>query len=72
MNVDEAACNNKTTVRNRGYSQVGKRATISSFLVRGKRITVEMGISCTGLVAYQLYEGSMDGGDFIAYIKYLV
>jgi hypothetical protein len=65
VNCDESACNNKTVARKRGWAPAGKRANVSSVFVRGKRYTIEMGISSTGLVAYKLYEGSMDGEDFI-------
>ena len=44
----------------------------SLFVEKSIRITIEMGISRNGLVAYQLYEGSMDGEDFITYVKNLV
>ena len=72
VNVEESAWDDKVRERKYGQALAGKRASISAIFVRGKRITIEMGISSTGIVGYQRYEGSMDGEDFMTYLAFLV
>jgi hypothetical protein len=37
--------------------------------VRGQRYTLEMAISDSGLVAYDVFEGAMDSEDFLTYLE---
>jgi hypothetical protein len=69
VNVDESAFNNKTAVRDYGWARRGKRANVSAIFVRGKRYTLELGISDSGLVGYEIFEGAMDGHDFLSYLE---
>lgn len=72
VSVDESSFNNKTATRNEGWSYRGKRANIFCIFVRGKRYTLEMAISSSGYVAYKIYEGAMDGDDFLEFLEHVL
>jgi hypothetical protein len=69
VNVDESSFNDKTAVRDYGWGGRGKRAHAYCIFVRGQRYTLEMAISVSGVVAYEIYEGAMDGDDFLTYLE---
>jgi hypothetical protein len=69
VNVDESAFNNKTAIRDYGYAMRGERANVCCVFVRGQRYTLEMAISDSGLVAYDVFEGAMDSEDFLTYLE---
>jgi hypothetical protein len=65
VNVDESGYNKKTAIRNYGYAMKGKRARARVVFVRGVKYTIEFALCSTGTLTYRIYEGAMDGQDFI-------
>jgi hypothetical protein len=69
VNVDESGYNRKTGIRNYGYALIGKRAKARVVFNRGVNYTVEFALCSTGTLAYRLYEGAMDGADFLEFLE---
>jgi hypothetical protein len=69
VNVDESSFNDHVSIRDYGWGGRGKRVHSYCLFIRGERYTLEMAISVSGFVSYKIYEGAMDGEDFLAFLE---
>jgi hypothetical protein len=68
ISLDESAFNDKTRIREYGYSRVGTRARGLVLFIRGRRYTLEFALGYQGTFTYRIYVGSMNGDDFIRFL----
>ena len=58
IDVDEAGCFLSESVRGRGWSLVGKKATLVARWARGLKLNLLLGVSNSGPVAHWVYSAS--------------
>jgi hypothetical protein len=67
--IDETSTDNKTHNRRYGYSLLGQPARHRGFFVRGKRYSSVAAIHETGLVGYDILEGTFDEEAFLSFVR---
>lgn len=71
--LDETSKDERTLSPTYGYSRRGQRARVRDVFVRGKRYTVEAAMATTGIIAYDIVEGSYNAQLFCDFLtNYLV
>lgn len=69
MFVDEAAKDERTSVRRHGRSRKGVRCIARKCFVRGSRYSIVPVITLDGIIAYDIIEGPVDGARFVQFLK---
>lgn len=67
--LDEAAKNDKTAGRNKGWSLKGTRCVQRRCFVRGKRYLILPALTLDGIIAHEIYEGSVTLERFYEFLK---
>lgn len=67
--LDEAARNDKTAGRNMGWSLRGTRCIQRRRFVRGKRYSILPALTLDGIIAHEIYEGSVTSERFYQFLK---
>ena len=67
--VDETGCDGKDHIRRFGYALRGKSPIQHRLLHRGSRISVIAAIASTGMVAFDMVLGSVNGEVFFDYVR---
>jgi transposase len=69
MFIDEAAKDDRTTGRAKGWSLVGKRCVQRRVFVRGKRYSILPVLTLDGIIAHDVIEGSVNTERFISFLE---
>lgn len=69
MFTDEAAKDDRTHCRTHGYSPVGVPCIERTVWVRNQRISVTPLLTLDGIVAYELFDGSVTSDRFIRFLR---
>jgi transposase len=69
MFTDEAAKNDRTTGRPKGWSLRGRRCIQRRAFIRGKRYSILPVITLDGIVAHDIIEGSVNTARFIKFLE---
>ena len=69
---DEAAKNERTTARRRGWSVQGSRCVQRKVFVRGRRFSILPILTLDGIIAYDIIEGSVTSDRFLQFLRELV
>jgi hypothetical protein len=69
MFVDEAAKNDRTTGRTRGWSLKGQRCIQRRVFIRGKRYSILPVITLDGIIAHDVIEGSVNTEHFLSFLE---
>ncbi|KIJ21119.1 hypothetical protein PAXINDRAFT_66214, partial [Paxillus involutus ATCC 200175] len=69
MFVDEAAKDERTSVRRHGRSRKGVRCIARKCFVRGSRYSIVPVITLDGIIAYNIIEGPVNGARFVQFLK---
>jgi len=72
MFVDEAARNDRTSIRAKGWSLVGKRCTQRRCFGRGQRFSVLPILTLDGIITYDIVPGSVTSRRFLQFLRELV
>ena len=72
MFVDEAARNNKTSARTRGWSLVGKRCVQRRRFGRGERFSILPILTLDGIITYDIVSGPVTSKRFLQFLRELV
>jgi hypothetical protein len=70
--LDETSKNDKTPARRRGRSRKGKRAVKRQKFVRGPRLTATGLLTCQGMLASTVVEGSMHRDQYLEFLEHQV
>jgi hypothetical protein len=70
--LDETSKNDKTPGRRRGRARKGKRAVKRPKLVRGRRVTGTGFLTCEGMLACKVAEGSMHRDQYLEFLEHQV
>ena len=66
--LDESGCDNRDSVRKKGYSLRGKPARKQKLLVRGEHVSLLCTMSLEGILTCNLVRGVVDGEKFLDFI----
>ena len=66
--IDEASVDDKTNQRERGWSPIGQACVCRETFIRGQRFSVLPALSSEGIVALDIFEGSVNKERFIQFI----
>ena len=69
---DEAAKDERTSVRRRGWSLRGSRCVQRQCFVRGQRYSILPILTLNGIIAYDIIEGSVTSNRFLQFLRELV
>lgn len=69
---DEAAKDERTSARRRGWSERGSRCVQNKCFVRGRRYSILPILSLDGIIAYDVIEGSVTSERFLQFLRELV
>ena len=69
---DEAAKDERTSARRRGWSGLGHRCVQRKCFVRGRRYSILPILTLDGIVAYDIIEGSVTSERFLQFLRELV
>ncbi|KAF7372070.1 Tc1-mariner class transposase [Mycena venus] len=69
MFIDEAAKNDHTTTRQKGWSLMGMRCIQRRAFVRGKRFSILSVLTLDGIIAHDVIEGSVNTQRFIGFLE---
>ncbi|KAF7372044.1 Tc1-mariner class transposase [Mycena venus] len=69
MFIDEAAKNDHTTTRQKGWSLMGMRCIQRRAFVRGKRFSILPVLTLDGIIAHDVIEGSVNTQRFIGFLE---
>jgi hypothetical protein len=72
MFVDEAARNNKTSFRKKGWSLKGRRCVQRRCFVRGQRFSILPVLTLDGIITYDIIPGSVTSERFLQFLCELV
>jgi len=72
MFIDEAAKNDRTSARLKGWAPIGARCVQRRCFVRGKRFSILPVLTLDGIVAHDIIEGSVTASRFLQFLKELV
>jgi hypothetical protein len=67
--IDEASVDDKTNQRDRGWSPIGLACVCRETFIRGQRFSVLPALTSEGIVALDIFEGSVNKERFIEFIK---
>ena len=67
--IDESGCDQRNTIRKRGYSVRGMTPRDRTFLVRGVRYSAIPILSLDGILDVALYEGTVNGARFEEFVR---
>lgn len=67
--LDESAVDSRVAQRTHGYTPVGARCVQRTALVRGKRLSILPALSLRGIIALDIFEGSVDRARFIDFLR---
>ncbi len=66
---DESGYNRNTLARSRGWSLCGRRATKSSFFIRGQKYTIEAALCVVGYLSYRIQTGAMNSEQYYNWVE---
>ena len=66
--VDESAIDNRTVQRSSGWSGVGGRSISRCAFFRGKRHSILLALSSDGIIALDIFEGSVNKERFLQFL----
>jgi hypothetical protein len=69
MFTDEAAKDDRTHCRTHGYSPAGVPCVERTVWVRNQRISVTPLLTLDGIIAYELFDGSVTSDRFIQFLR---
>jgi hypothetical protein len=69
MFIDEAAKNDRTTARTKGWSLLGTRCIQRRAFVRGKRFSILPVLTLDGIIAHDVIEGSVNTERFLSFLE---
>lgn len=69
---DEAAKDERTTGRRKGWSERGTRCVVRKPFVRGKRYSILPILTLDGIIAHDIFEGSVTSERFVKFLRELV
>jgi hypothetical protein len=69
---DEAAKDERTSARRKGWSERGARCVQQKCFVRGRRYSILPILTLDGIIAYDVIEGSVTGERFLQFLRELV
>ena len=67
--VDESAVDNRTAQRSSGWSPVGSRSVSRCAFFRGKRHSILPALSSDGIIALDIFEGSVNKERFLRFLR---
>jgi transposase len=67
--LDESAVDNKTVHRSHGWSQVGRPCVRRMTFLRGKRYSVLPALTMDGIIALEIFEGSITKEKFLSFLR---
>jgi transposase len=67
--IDEASVDDKTNQRERGWSPIGQACVCRETFIRGQRFSVLPVLTSEGIIALDIFEGSVNKERFILFIK---
>ena len=67
--IDESAVDNRTVQRPSGWSVVGGRSTSRCTFLRGKRHSILPALSSDGIIALDIFEGSVNKERFLQFLR---
>jgi transposase len=69
MFMDEAAKNDRTTGRSKGWSLKGRRCVQRRAFIRGKRYSILPVLTLDGIIAHDVIEGSVNTERFLSFLE---
>jgi transposase len=67
--LDESAVDNKTVQRSHGWSQVGQPCVRRMTFHRGKRYSILPALTIDGVIALEVFEGSVNKEKFLSFLR---
>lgn len=67
--LDESAVDNHTIQRNHGWSQMGIPCVSRGAFLRGTRFSILPALTIDGIIALDIFEGSVNKEKFIGFLK---
>ena len=67
--LDEASVDDRTNVRNMGYAQLGRACVRREAFLRGQRYSILPALSASGVVALDIFEGSVTRERFVDFLE---
>ena len=67
--LDETGCDRRDQIRKYGYSLRGERPVYHRLLHRGNRISATTAMSTDGIVALELFQGTLNGDRYLNFLR---
>lgn len=67
--IDEAGVDDHTNQRNVGWARVGQACVRRVAFIRGERFSILPALTCDGIIALDIFEGSVNKDKFIYYLR---
>jgi len=70
--LDEASVDNHTNQRDSGWAGLGRACVRRATFIRGQRYSILPTLTCDGIIALDIFEGSVNKEKFISFLEDLV
>ncbi|KAF7980969.1 hypothetical protein HWV62_35764 [Athelia sp. TMB] len=67
--LDESGVDQSTAKRTQGRSRLGTRCVRRATFVRGERVSVLPALSCDGIIAAEIFEGTVNRDKFLTFLR---
>lgn len=67
--LDEAGVDNKTNQRSDGWGPIGRACVRRATFIRGQRYSILPALTCDGIIALDIFEGSVNKERFIEFLR---